>query len=296
MSVAKVVEISASSPTSFEDAVKNGIDKAGEPPRHQGRVGVRREGRCREREDHRVPRNVARLVRPRVERGEADVGVGPRRVRPLLGDQSMSPQDVYVARSSSDMWRLIAYSPLVSVSRLTATVLSELACRYVRQSVRGLRCEVVKGALANVCGLRVRHRTVDRDHNAGLVAFRRQCCRSRRTRPLELGELDRDFVAGRVIVVTPACNERKRGKRNREQGRDSNECGHFASFRRLVFSFVPPPASVHQDRWGPPEELSPTRTGQTPAREFQAGLRGESSRDGRVLRERARGSARPPAH
>jgi dodecin len=30
MSVAKVVEITASSPTSFEDAVKNGIDKAGE--------------------------------------------------------------------------------------------------------------------------------------------------------------------------------------------------------------------------------------------------------------------------
>jgi flavin-binding protein dodecin len=30
MSVAKVVEISASSPTSFEDAVKNGIDKASE--------------------------------------------------------------------------------------------------------------------------------------------------------------------------------------------------------------------------------------------------------------------------
>lgn len=30
MSVAKVVEISASSPTSFEDAVKNGIAKAGE--------------------------------------------------------------------------------------------------------------------------------------------------------------------------------------------------------------------------------------------------------------------------
>ena len=30
MTVAKVVEISASSPTSFEDAVKNGIDKAGE--------------------------------------------------------------------------------------------------------------------------------------------------------------------------------------------------------------------------------------------------------------------------
>jgi flavin-binding protein dodecin len=30
MSVAKVVEISASSPTSFEDAVKNGIEKAGE--------------------------------------------------------------------------------------------------------------------------------------------------------------------------------------------------------------------------------------------------------------------------
>jgi dodecin len=30
MSVAKVVEVSASSPTSFEDAVKNGIDKAGE--------------------------------------------------------------------------------------------------------------------------------------------------------------------------------------------------------------------------------------------------------------------------
>lgn len=30
MSVAKVVEVSASSPTSFEDAVKNGIDKASE--------------------------------------------------------------------------------------------------------------------------------------------------------------------------------------------------------------------------------------------------------------------------
>ena len=30
MSVAKVVEISATSPTSFDDAVKNGIEKAGE--------------------------------------------------------------------------------------------------------------------------------------------------------------------------------------------------------------------------------------------------------------------------
>jgi dodecin len=30
MSVAKVVELTASSPTSFEDAVKNGIEKAGE--------------------------------------------------------------------------------------------------------------------------------------------------------------------------------------------------------------------------------------------------------------------------
>ena len=30
MTVAKVVEVSASSPTSFEDAVKNGIEKAGE--------------------------------------------------------------------------------------------------------------------------------------------------------------------------------------------------------------------------------------------------------------------------
>ena len=30
MSVAKVVEVSASSPTSFEEAVKNGIDKASE--------------------------------------------------------------------------------------------------------------------------------------------------------------------------------------------------------------------------------------------------------------------------
>jgi dodecin len=30
MAVAKVVEITASSPTSFEDAVKNGIEKAGE--------------------------------------------------------------------------------------------------------------------------------------------------------------------------------------------------------------------------------------------------------------------------
>jgi hypothetical protein len=30
MSVAKVVEVTASSPTSFEDAVKNGIEKAGE--------------------------------------------------------------------------------------------------------------------------------------------------------------------------------------------------------------------------------------------------------------------------
>ena len=30
MSVAKVVEVSASSPTIFEDAIKSGIDKAGE--------------------------------------------------------------------------------------------------------------------------------------------------------------------------------------------------------------------------------------------------------------------------
>ena len=30
MTVAKVVEVSASSPTSFEDAIKSGIDKAGE--------------------------------------------------------------------------------------------------------------------------------------------------------------------------------------------------------------------------------------------------------------------------
>ena len=30
MTVAKVVEVSASSPTSFEDAVKNGIEKASE--------------------------------------------------------------------------------------------------------------------------------------------------------------------------------------------------------------------------------------------------------------------------
>jgi flavin-binding protein dodecin len=30
MSVATVVEVSASSPTSFEDAIKSGIDKAGE--------------------------------------------------------------------------------------------------------------------------------------------------------------------------------------------------------------------------------------------------------------------------
>ena len=30
MSVAKVVEISATSPTSFDEAVKNGIEKAGE--------------------------------------------------------------------------------------------------------------------------------------------------------------------------------------------------------------------------------------------------------------------------
>ena len=30
MSVAKVVEVTASSPTSFEDAAKNGIDKASE--------------------------------------------------------------------------------------------------------------------------------------------------------------------------------------------------------------------------------------------------------------------------
>jgi len=34
MSVAKVVELTASSPTSFEDAVKNGIDKAGESLRN----------------------------------------------------------------------------------------------------------------------------------------------------------------------------------------------------------------------------------------------------------------------
>ncbi|HEU0304485.1 MAG TPA: dodecin family protein [Gaiellaceae bacterium] len=34
MSVAKVVELTASSPTSFEDAVKVGIDKAGESLRN----------------------------------------------------------------------------------------------------------------------------------------------------------------------------------------------------------------------------------------------------------------------
>jgi dodecin len=34
MSVAKVVELTASSPTSFDDAVKNGIDKAAETLRN----------------------------------------------------------------------------------------------------------------------------------------------------------------------------------------------------------------------------------------------------------------------
>ena len=34
MSVAKVVELTAGSPTSFEDAVKNGIEKAGETLRN----------------------------------------------------------------------------------------------------------------------------------------------------------------------------------------------------------------------------------------------------------------------
>ena len=34
MSVAKVVELTASSPTSFEDAVKNGIEKASETLRN----------------------------------------------------------------------------------------------------------------------------------------------------------------------------------------------------------------------------------------------------------------------
>ncbi len=34
MSVGKVVELTASSPTSFEDAVKNGIDKASETLRN----------------------------------------------------------------------------------------------------------------------------------------------------------------------------------------------------------------------------------------------------------------------
>jgi dodecin len=34
MSVAKVVELTASSETSFEDAVKNGVDKAGETLRN----------------------------------------------------------------------------------------------------------------------------------------------------------------------------------------------------------------------------------------------------------------------
>jgi flavin-binding protein dodecin len=34
MSVAKVVELTASSPTSFEDAVKNGIEKAAETLRN----------------------------------------------------------------------------------------------------------------------------------------------------------------------------------------------------------------------------------------------------------------------
>jgi flavin-binding protein dodecin len=34
VSIAKVVELTASSPTSFEDAVKNGVEKAGETLRH----------------------------------------------------------------------------------------------------------------------------------------------------------------------------------------------------------------------------------------------------------------------
>ena len=94
MSVAKVVEISSSSPTSFEDAVKNGIDKAGESLRGIKGAWVSEEKVDVENGvDHRVPRHAARLVRPRVAPASR-CRVGPRGVRPSSGDQSISPQDV----------------------------------------------------------------------------------------------------------------------------------------------------------------------------------------------------------
>ena len=79
MSVAKVVELTASSPTSFEDAVKNGIEKAArDAPQHPGRVGVRGEGRRGGRQDLRFPRDAPHHVPSRVvSTGETSFPRGP---------------------------------------------------------------------------------------------------------------------------------------------------------------------------------------------------------------------------
>ena len=66
MSVARVTEIWASSPNSFEDAVRLGIERANKTLRNvQGRLGAGSKGRRRGREDHRVPGQPQGDLHPR---------------------------------------------------------------------------------------------------------------------------------------------------------------------------------------------------------------------------------------
>ena len=74
MSVAKVIEITASSPTSFAEAVKAGIAKAvRDGPRDQGRVGLGGERRRGEQRGDRVPRDDARQLRARLSPGRGGI-------------------------------------------------------------------------------------------------------------------------------------------------------------------------------------------------------------------------------
>ncbi len=67
MAVAKVIEITAGSDTSFEDAIEKGVAKAGESVRNfQGGLGEGTAGRRRGGKDRRVPGRLESDVRPRV--------------------------------------------------------------------------------------------------------------------------------------------------------------------------------------------------------------------------------------
>ena len=67
MSVAKVIEITASSPTQLRRGGEGGDRKGvGDGPRHQGRLDLRGERRRRERPGDRVPRDDARELRARL--------------------------------------------------------------------------------------------------------------------------------------------------------------------------------------------------------------------------------------